>query len=442
MTAATEIARYNPSSGPRPAGVSQATAVEQQRAIAEVQAAVVVAQSCPRDMQSAEAEMEYVCGRMDMAEHAFYQVVNRGTGMSVHLARELARIWGNIDYGVKELHRSDERGESEVLAFAWDQQRNTRSSRSFIVPHQRMKAGSRVDLVDLQDIYLNNQNVGARAVRECIQTILPRWFTEKAQNLCRQTLEHGEGKPLADRVAAIIKAFKDNVGVTEQQLEQRLGKKRGQWDASDIAQLTIIGQSIKRGEIKVEDEFAPATTSTADEIASAPAEEKPKRTRKTKAQKEREETEAKTVEAEKAADAAEQQARDDASPGQGGGNDQSQGAEPSAGATHGQADSGDQDAADNAPEKTPMRKALENRHWGLIGNIEPKPSDDDRHDIYRSILKRPEVNSLNDLDDVEVGKVCEQLYQWGQDGVLNDRILDILMAADAAAALQQEGTQK
>jgi hypothetical protein len=438
-SAAAEIQQYNRNFNGRPAQqVSQATAVEQQRAIAEVQAAVVVAQNCPRDMQAAEAEMEYVCGRLDMAEHAFYQVVNRGTGMSVHLARELARVWGNIDYGVKELHRSDERGESEVLAFAWDQQRNTRSSRTFIVPHQRMKAGNRVDLTDLQDIYLNNQNVGARAVRECIQTILPRWFTEKAQNVCRQTLEHGEGKPLADRVAAIIKAFKDNVGVTEKQLEARLDKKRGQWDAGDIAQLTIIGQSIRRGEIKAEDEFTPVDSSTADEIATAPAEESPKTKRKTKAQKAREEIEEKAVEAAKAADEAEgihhdgestaseaeaAEANGECEPGPDGGNDS-------------------EVQAESEHPKTSMRKALEKRLFALVGDIDPPLSRDDRIDVYRGILRRQDITSTNDLDDTAVAKVCDQLYQWGQDGQLTEQIRDALMAADAVAAEKEAGEQK
>lgn len=267
MTAATEIQRYQPSFGGRAPAVSQATAIEQQRAISEVQAAVVVAQNCPRDMARAEEEMKYVCGKMSMANHAFYQVTNRGTGPSVHLMRELARIWGNVQFGVNELHRNDDLGESEVQAWAWDVQTNTRSSRTFIVPHQRMRQGARVDLTDLQDIYLNNQNVGARAVRECISTVLPRFFTEEAQNICRRTIEHGEGKPLAERIAGAVKTF-DGIGVTERQLEIRLDKKRGQWDAGDVAQLTIAWQSISRGESQQDELFPPIPTDTADEIAA------------------------------------------------------------------------------------------------------------------------------------------------------------------------------
>lgn len=296
MTASTEIrprGSFNPPA-PRAANISQATAIEQSRAIAEVQASVVVAQSCPRDMNEAEREMEYVCGRLDMAEQAFYQVTNRGTGMSVHLARELARIWGNVDYGVKELHRDDEKAISEVQAFAWDIQKNTRSSRSFINPHQKMATRDgvkqRINLDDLQDIYLSNQNIGARAVRECIQTILPRWFTEKAQNLCHQTLEHGEGKPLQARIAALIKAF-EGLGVTEKQLAARLDKPSDAWTPEDLAQLTIAGQSIRRGEAQRDELFPPLTakSSTADEIAPAATEkqtaDKPKRRTVTAARK-------------------------------------------------------------------------------------------------------------------------------------------------------------
>lgn len=434
MTAATEIIRRDPTSfGNRPAAVSQATAIEQSRAIAEVQAQVVVAQSCPRDMASAEAEMKLVCGRMTMAESAFYQVTNRGSGPSVHLARELARIWGNLDYGVKELHRSDERGESEVLAFAWDQQRNTRSSRSFIVPHQRMKQGARVDLVDLQDIYLNNQNVGARAVRETIFTILPRWFVEMAMDLCRQTLEHGEGKPLGERIATVIKAFKDNIGVTEAQLERRLEKKRGQWDAGDIAQLTIIGSSIKRGEIKVDEEFPPAESTTTDEIAKPATKEgdpdnppeKRARTRKSASASKPAEKEQSDESASKPTNDAQQQETRART-----GDEQKAHTEVGGNPTAGP------DAGTEQP-KSGMRKALEKRLFALFKDTEISDRDD-RITIYRSILKRPDVGSTNDLSDVEVTTVGDKLYGWQQEQKLDQEVTEILNIA----ALEAENRQQ
>lgn len=239
----TEVEQFLPRQhAPR---VSQTTSVEQSRAVAEVQAAVTVALQFPRDMQRAYEEMKAACARTALAQRAFYAVPKRGTGPSVHLARELARIWGNLDYGVRELSRDDEAGMSEIQAYAWDQQTNVRSSRTFQVPHQRMAGGKRQPLTDLGDVYLNNQNIGARAVREAIFTVLPSEFVELAQNLCRETLDRGDGVPLNDRITKAVKAYAD-LGISVERLEAKTGKKRGQWSAQQVADLGIWHTSITR----------------------------------------------------------------------------------------------------------------------------------------------------------------------------------------------------
>jgi hypothetical protein len=268
------VTAYQPVSAPTRTSTSQATSVEQSRAIAEVQSAVIVAQQIPRDLNRAEAEMRDACSRLAMAVQAFYQVPNRGTGPSVHLMRELARVWGNVQYGVNELHRDDTRGESEILAWAWDVQTNTRATRTFIVPHARMARGRREELTDLGDITNNNNNAGARAVRECISAILPKWFTEEAQNRCRATLENGEGVPLSERIEKMVTEFRKQLGITEAQMEARIGKKRGAWDAGDVAQMGITYTSITRDGLDKNEAFPAAASSLADEITAAAAEKK------------------------------------------------------------------------------------------------------------------------------------------------------------------------
>ena len=263
-TALDRIGARSPA--PAASGVSQATAVEQARAVAEVQAAVYVAQANPRDIERAVAEMRDSCGRMALAQRAFYTVPKRGHDKSVHLARELIRIWGNSDFGVRELHRDDAAGHSEVLAYAWDQQNNSRASRSFQNPHARMKDGKRQALTDLHDIYLSNQNIGARAVRECIFQILPDWFVEEAADLCRQTLERGDGKPLADRIKDMVGAF-DKLGVSVDRLESKIGRKRGQWTGADLADAGVAYTSITRDGIAADDLFPPRRV-TAAEVAT------------------------------------------------------------------------------------------------------------------------------------------------------------------------------
>ena len=262
-------------SGNAPAVASQATLTEQARAVAEVQAAVTVAQQVRRDQGRAEAEMKATCERLSVANKAFYSVPNRGTGPTVHLMRELARIWGNVQYGVHELRRDDSAGVSEVQAFAWDVQTNTRSTRTFQVPHQRMVKGERKPLVDLGDVYLNNQNVGARAVRECIFTILPPWFTEEAEEIARRTLRDGDGKPLSERVESMVTVIAERWGIKQSQLEAKIGRKRGQWDAGDVASMQVLYRSIERGEVTIDEEFEAAAPTFSKATKPEPSQAQP-----------------------------------------------------------------------------------------------------------------------------------------------------------------------
>jgi hypothetical protein len=262
---------------PAPARVGQGTAVEQSRAVAEVQAAIILAQQCPRSLGKARTTMQESCEQPGLAERAFYRY-NRGgstvSGASVALARELARCWGNVQYGIAELRRDDAYGESEMQAWAWDVETNARSSQVFIVPHKRDKRGGPEPLTELRDIYENNANMGARRLREAIFSILPPYFLEEARDLCAQTLERGDGKPLAERIDAAVRVF-NTIGVSADRLEQKLGRPRDRWTGPDIAQLRITHKSIQRGEVTVDDEFPPPRVTAAEitQQAAAPAAE-------------------------------------------------------------------------------------------------------------------------------------------------------------------------
>ncbi len=253
-------------------------AVEQARAVAQVAAQVQVAQRFPRDMDRVRAELADACGSYELAAVAFWALPNRGQGLSVHLARELAVIWGNVDYGVHELRRDDEQGMSEVQAFCWDMQRNSRATRTFQVPHQIMapspgnkRVKIRQPIVDLQDVYRNNQNAGARAMRECVFSTLPRWLVDGAERLLRETKRRGPGEPLEARVATAL-AWAARVRVTRPQLEQRIGRPVAAWTHEDVSDLEVIASSIGRGETTVAEQFDPAEQRvTADELGDPDA---------------------------------------------------------------------------------------------------------------------------------------------------------------------------
>jgi len=248
----------------QPGRIGQGTAIEQSRAAAEVFASVMSAKQAPRDQQLALRSMHEVCRMKELAERAFFRYSRAGsqvTGPTVHLARELARCWGNIHYGVSELRRDDEHGQSEMQAFAWDLETNARAASIFIVPHKRDKRDGAVLLTEARDIYENNANAGARRVREAIYSVLPLWFVEQAQELCRNTLTSGGGKPLQQRIAEVIDWF-GRIGVSEQQLADKVGKGAAQWTELDLAPLGVIYRSIKNGEVSKDDEFLPITSVT------------------------------------------------------------------------------------------------------------------------------------------------------------------------------------
>ena len=259
------------------AGTSQATAIEQTRAMEEVRAAVVVAQQCPRNVPQAIAAMRETCHQRALAERAFFRYSRAGSqvsGASVHMARELARCWGNIQYGIHELSRDDAAGQSEMFAFAWDLETNTRSSATFIVPHARDTKGGRKPIVDLRDVYENNANMGARRVREAIFSVLPAWFTEEAKDLCMATLADAKsGKTHPQQVSESVAWFASDMNVAQAQLEEKLGRSVADWTPGDLAVLRVIGKSLTRGETTVADEFpkpSPARL-TAEEITGTPA---------------------------------------------------------------------------------------------------------------------------------------------------------------------------
>jgi hypothetical protein len=217
--------------------------------------------------------MRRSCSRFAFADLAFYGFRKGGknvTGGSIHLARELARVWGNVQYGLTELRRDDIAAQSEMLAFAWDVQTNTRTSTTFVVPHERDVDGSRAPLTSLRDIYDNNANHGARRVRSMVFAILPPWFTDEAQEICRATMKAGDGTPLQSRVGVALERLAA-LGVTRERAESRMGYPSSVWTPDDLVTLGVLFRSIERGETTTAEEFPAGRLTMADIVTVAPA---------------------------------------------------------------------------------------------------------------------------------------------------------------------------
>lgn len=236
---------------------------EAARAIAEVQAAITVAQARPRDVARATDQMKRSCEHPAVAKRAFYRFARGGetiSGPTIQIAMELARCWGNMSYGIRELRRGE--GESEMLAFAWDLEANMRADISFIVPHERSKRSGKVPLSDPRDIYENNTNNAARRLREMIFRVLPPWLREEAVETCHKTLTIGDAserdKPMPVRISAMLDAFA-KLGVSRERIEAKLGMKADAMTPVDLANLGVVYGSLRRGETTKDEEF-PSTT--------------------------------------------------------------------------------------------------------------------------------------------------------------------------------------
>lgn len=259
---------------PGPAHVSQATAVEQARAVAEVAAAVQVAQQNPRSIDGARRALQASCSMMSLAEEAFYDFTQGGRvhGPSAKLAREIGRCWGNFRSGSDELHRDTEKGYSEMKAFAWDLESNAYRSVTFVVPHERDGSGS--TLTSVRDIRNNNNNWAARGEREMILSTVPAWFVDEAITLCQATLKKGDGASVEERRERAVAAFQ-SLGVSVDRIERKLGTAKDRWSVYDLAQLTQVHKAISRGTTSIADEFPPVVTGA--DLAAIPASSSPGR---------------------------------------------------------------------------------------------------------------------------------------------------------------------
>ncbi len=222
----------------------------------EVQAAMVVAKRFPRDTNMAWSRVMTACQRKTLAEQAMYEYPRGGTkvtGPSIRLAEAMAQAWGNLDFGIIELEQKS--GESQVMAYAWDLETNTRQTKIFNVPHIRQTRKGNVPLTDPRDIYEMVANQGARRLRACILGVIPGDLIDAAIDTCQKTLAGNNKEPLIDRVRKGAKMFEQKFSVTIPMLEKYIGCKLEAFSENDLVRLNNVYRSLNDGMAKREDYF-------------------------------------------------------------------------------------------------------------------------------------------------------------------------------------------
>lgn len=216
------------------------------RAVAEVQAAFVIAKKFPRNEMLASVKIIEACKRPYLAEQSQY-AYPRGkttvTGVSIRLAEVLAQYWTNIQVGVQIISQTKER--TDAVAFCIDLENNFKCDTPFLVNHVRnTKHGTQI-LTDERDIRELVANIGSRAIRQSILRIIPGDVVEAAKMQCDKTLASSE-VPIKELIRQMVTRF-DEIGVKLEQIEKHLGHNIDATIMTEIVQLKKIYKSIKDG---------------------------------------------------------------------------------------------------------------------------------------------------------------------------------------------------
>ena len=247
----------------------QATvATDQARAVAEVQAALMIARMNPRDPVKAMDRILNACTRPMLANAATYAYSRGGsdvTGPSIRLAEAIAQGWGNIQYGIREISQSG--GVSTVAAYAWDVETNTRREVVFQVQHKRDTKKGSYTLKDGRDIYELVANQGARRVRACILGVIPGDVVEAALAQCAVT-QKANVDMTAEGLQNLVEGFA-RFGVSKAQIEKRIQRRIDAIQPAQVISLRNIWKSIRDGMSAPDEWFEPEATAQPEKKGAA-----------------------------------------------------------------------------------------------------------------------------------------------------------------------------
>lgn len=237
--------------------------IEQSKAVQEIKAELQLAKMFPRNEIEVSQKLSIACQRFNLASVSMYSYPRAGqtiTGPSIRLAETLARVYGNISYGFKEIDTYG--GKSVIQASAWDKETNVKVVREFVIEHKiKTKSGEKI-LTDPRDIYEHIASQAQRKVRAVILEVIPAEFVEDAIEICKQTLKKGMGDgPLIDRIKKMAIAF-NQIGVSDEMLSKRLGHDLDFCNLDEVVELQKIYISLRDNATKRQDWFEMAKEQT------------------------------------------------------------------------------------------------------------------------------------------------------------------------------------
>lgn len=243
--------------------MTPAGATEETREIAEIQAKMILARNFPRDTERCLQRIAYECENKELAEIATYEYPRGDTvvrGASIRLVECVARHWGNIVSGIKELGTHGNK--ATVKAFCWDLESNFADEKVFDVEYIRNTKKGSYEITDARDRYELMANYAARRKRACMQAIIPQSVIDTAVALCQKTLEDSVSKEGIETVRVkMLNAFVQlDERITADVLAATCGKEFDKLGQKDIVKLRNLYNAIKDGFVKPDAAFGRETS--------------------------------------------------------------------------------------------------------------------------------------------------------------------------------------
>ena len=224
---------------------------------AEIESAIIISKRMPRNEAECFQKLIKAASRPSFAEDATYSFP-RGTkpdgtknyvsGPSVNMAREAARVWGNIRHGLRIIRDDD--SSRLIQGWAWDMETNTKVEMEdeFEKLIQRKGKGGSTEWIepDERDLRELTNRRGAILVRNCILQVIPKDLTEDALYQCEQTLQDKASKdPDSTRKRLLADFSKVNVSVS--MIEAVIGHPFDQSGPKELTDLRAVLNSIAAG---------------------------------------------------------------------------------------------------------------------------------------------------------------------------------------------------
>jgi hypothetical protein len=233
--------------------VSPDVVYQQDKAQIDIQ--ISTAKAYPRNIRRAtDNALAIVTMDQNIAQTCTYSVPRGGkkiSGPSVHLAKIIAQVWGNMRIDAKVVDIDQARVTSESVC--WDLESNlaikVQIKRSIVGKTGRFSE-------DMITVTGNASN--SIALRNAVLSVIPKGIVDKVYNAAKATItgDVSDRNKLIAKRKEVVDALKDTFNVTEKEILFAIGKAAIDFiDADDIVTLVGVGQAIRDGDTTVEQAF-------------------------------------------------------------------------------------------------------------------------------------------------------------------------------------------